>query len=508
MDDDRRINTLIVGAGPAGCVLAARLTEDPDRHVALLDAGPDFGPNLADWPEAFLDSTRLEPDLHSWGYIQMPNAAGRELQLPRARVFGGSTAINGAMWIRGSRKDYETWAELGNEGWGWETILPAFKRAEADPGGSPATRGEDGPVTVFRATDDTLSPSTLAFRESAQEIGLPWTNDINGQVQQEPCIGYTPKNLIQGHRLNSALSYLAMARERPNLEMMADRLVDRVVIENGKATGVLTSEGEKIEADRVIVCSGTYGSPAILLRSGIGPRGDLEELGIEVVQDLPGVGQRMLDHPQIARQSGLVNFILKPEYEPAGPTFIDLMVKARSSQSPDEIDLHFYPGEAIDEETGRWVLAYGVSLQYARSEGTVKLTARDPEATLAIDHRHLSDPADLTALCDGYELLQRLVETPPLSNCIERRVREGDFLHDRSALEEIVKIEVGTTYHPSSSCRMGPASDPMAVVDGRCQVRGVNGLHVVDAAIFPTGPRANLHFTVCAVAEHAAALLG
>lgn len=503
----QRPDTLIVGAGPAGCVLAARFTEQPERQVLLIDAGPDYGADIAAWPSELLDATRLEPDSHSWDFYQIPNGAGRRLQLPRGRVFGGSTAVNGAMWIRGSRRDYEEWARLGNAGWDFERLLPCFRRAEHDLDGPADLHGGAGPVTIARAAGEQLSAADRAFIESADELGFDWVDDINGQEAQGPCAGSTPKNLTGGKRLNAALSYLALARERPNLTLLADHLVDKVLIEDGQAIGILTADGQRIEADQIVLCAGAYGSPAILLRSGIGPADHLAELGIPVVRDLPGVGQRLLDHPQIARQSGLTTFFLKPGYEPPAPTFINVMLKARSRLSPEEIDLHLYPGEAIDPDTGRWTLAFGVSLQYARSEGEVRLTAADPTAELTIDHRHLSDPADMEAICDGYELLQRLVETPPLSRLLDGRLREGPHLHDREALQEIARVEVGTTYHPSSSCRMGPASDLLAVVDERCRVRGVDGLHIVDASIFPTSPRANLHFTVCAAAERAAELL-
>src|SRR5690606_38899140 len=242
-------------------------------------------------------------------------------------------------------------------------------------------------------------------------------------------------------------------------------------------------------------------------RSGVGPAEELAELGIEPVVDLPGVGRNLMDHPQIARQSGLTSFIIRPEYTPERMTFINTMLKARSSQSESEIDIHFYPGEAYDERAGAWTLAFGVSLQYARSLGTLRLTSADPEAELEIDHNYFSDPRDLEAICDGYELLLRLVDTPPPRDMLAGPLRPRPHLRDREALRNAVRAEVGTTYHPSSTCKMGPARDPLAVVDSQCRVRGLAQIHVVDASIFPFGPRANLHFSVCAAAERAAELM-
>lgn len=500
---DERVDVVIVGGGPAGSVLASRLSENQERRVMLVEAGPDYGSDPKDWPAEMLDHVGLWPDTHSWGYFDRETPTGRRLQLPRARVLGGSTTINGCIWLRASRSDFDAWAALGNPGWSFDDMLPMFRRAESDVVGGDL-HGSGGPVPIFRVPDTELSPLDSAVIEAAQESGLPYLPDFNSSAEQLTGVGRTPKNIHDGQRFNAAFSYIATARNRPNLTILADSLADRVLFEERRAVGVVTSDGLKIMADEVIISSGAYSSPAILMRSGIGPSGHLAEHGIEVRLDLPGVGSHLMDHPQVARQSGLTSFGILPEHEPARKTFIQTMVKARSRWAEGDVDLHLYPAETFDDRFGRWTIAFGVSLQYARSKGTVRLTSADPEAELDIDHNYFSHPDDLEAICDGFELLMRIVQTPPLSRMIDGPCIDGEHLRSREALKEAIRAEAGTTYHPSSTCRMGPASDPEAVVDAEGRVHGISGLRVVDASIFPFGPRANLHCAVVMAAERIA----
>lgn len=499
-----RYDVVVVGGGPAGAVIASRLSEDADRRVLLIEAGPDFGPDFDAWPAGLLDYSTIQPDLLSWGYYDKERPSGMRLQLPRARVLGGSSTVNGCIWLRGSRSDYDDWAAAGNDGWSWADMEPWFNMVEADPieGG---LHGRSGMVPIWRPDDDMISPIDRAFMESAQENGLPFLEDLNATADQQPGVGKTPKNVAEGRRISAGFSYLAPARERENLTILPDTLVDKVLIENGVARGVLTSEGQTIHAGEVVVTAGAYSSPAVLMRSGIGPADHLEDVGIRCLVDLPGVGSSLMDHPQIARQSGYTSFYIKPEYTPAQRTFIQTMVRARSRFAGGDVDLHLYPAEMIDERFGCWTFAFGVSLQYARSLGTVRLTAADPESPLDIDHNHFSHPDDMEAICDGYELMLRVASTPPLGTMLDGPCLEGEHLTNRDALKEMIRRESGTTYHPSTTCKMGPKSDPMAVVDTAGRVYGVSNLRVADASIFPFGPRANLHFTIIAAAEKIAA---
>ena len=492
-------DVVVVGAGPAGCVLANRLTEELDRSVCVLEAGPDYGPDPAGWPADLRDPTLVWYQSHSWGYQHAGRPAGRPLPLPRARVVGGSSTVNACYWLRGSAADYDGWAALGNPGWSFAELLPWFRRAEADPLGGPL-HGTDGPVPVFRAAEADLTTVDRAFLAAARALGVPDQADFNGAPAQRPGVGPMPKNLAGGVRMNAAFTYLNQARARPNLTLVADVLVDRVIVQDGRAVGIRTSDGRVVGGREVVLCAGAYGSPAVLLRSGIGPPAHLQQLGIPVVADLPGVGEGLLDHPFLVPGT-LQSWAIRPQHAPADRVLTQLAIKARSRQVRDEIDLHLYEGQRFDDQRGRWVLYLAVSLMDARCRGRVRLTSPDPAATLDIDHRYFSELADLDAMCDGVELALRLVATPPLAEVLEPGSGFTPPAGGRDGLRAWIRDQAGTTFHPCSTCRMGPAGDPDAVVDHAGRVHGLAGLRVADAAIFPTSPRANLHCTVVAAAE-------
>lgn len=495
-------DVVIVGAGPAGCVLARRLTEDPDRRVLLLEAGPDYGPGSSGWPSEMADAMSYQPESHTWGHRHANRPAEAPLPLSQARVVGGSSTINSCIWLRGSAADYDQWA-VDNPGWAFADLLPYFRRSEADPVGG-SLHGTDGPVPVWRVPAADRSPVDQAMVAAAEALGFSPIADLNGHPVQEPGVGPTPRNVADGRRMNAAWTYLAPVRSRSNATLVSQVMIDRVLIDRERVVGVQAVDGQVFRGKEIILCAGAFGSPAILLRSGIGPARHLHAHGIRVVADRPGVGSNLQDHPFLG---GLLAAVVAPAQAPAATSSLPTTLRARSSQASEEIDLHLYHGQYFDAVKGTWVVAMSVSLAHAQSRGQVRLHAADPLAPLAIDHRHLAEPGELEALCDGAELARDVIGTAPLVNALTPLPGLFPAWQDRAALRVAVRAHVATTFHPSGTCRMGPAADTESVVDHMGRVHGVDGLRVVDASIFPTGPRANLHCTVVAVAEKLADII-
>jgi choline dehydrogenase len=450
-----RFDVLVVGGGSAGCVLAARLSEEPGRSVCLVEAGPDYGPyDAGRWPADILDARRLAFS-HSWETDREDRS-----QL-RARILGGCSSHNACVVLRGTPADYDEWGD----GWRAAELEPYLSRAERA-------------LRTRRTELEELSPLHRAFADAAGDDALVHDVNVVGTV-----------------RWNTAFAYLDGARGRPNLTIVPDSLVDRVLADDGAATGVLV-EGRTLSAATVVLSAGAYGSPGILLRSGIGPATELRRHGIGIVADLP-VGSGLADHvgvgigwePTDELQAETTDFeAIRPLSMAA------VSIKARSSACGDgEYDLLLFP--AVDPG---YEISAAVFHMKPASRGSVRLHSHDPRAPLAVEHGFLADPRDADALAEGVEQLRALAARPPVRRYVARELRPGP---DVTALAHVRQAARGF-FHPTGTCALG------SVVEANGRVRGFANLYVADASIIPTIPRANTNLSTVALAERIAELLG
>jgi choline dehydrogenase len=497
-------DVVIVGAGSAGCVLAARLSEDPSVRVVLLEGGPDY-PDVASLPGELVDGWR-PAFTHDWGYASEPTDDFDSIPLPRARVVGGCSATNASFALRGAVEDYDRWATLGNPGWSFDDVLPAFCRLEHDldfP--DVGWHGADGPLPIRRYADEEIDPVQRAFLEAAVAVGDAPVEDHNrpGAVG----VGKIPANSIDGERMSTARTYLAAARGRPNLEVRPQVLVDRVVVRDESAIGVrLAESAETVEAGLVILAAGAYGSPAILLRSGIGPAEDLRALGIPTVADLPGVGRNLQDHPLV-----VITFPVAETF--VGPGYATVASWRSGLAAADEpYDMHVFcngPFEVEPTDSGLasapspavWG-ALVVGVMRPRSRGWLRLRSTGPEDPPRIYPAYLEHPDDLARLVEGVQRARSMLGAEPLAGCVigpENPPWRG--LDDQEALERVARAGVGPYYHPVGTCRMGPDPKYGAVVDAACRTHGVSRLVVADASVMPEIPAANTNIPTIMLAE-------
>jgi choline dehydrogenase len=496
---------IVVGAGTAGCVLADRLSEDPRARVLLLEAGSPARTRAMTVPDAWPELLGSAAD---WADVTTAQADAGPVAYPRGRALGGSGAINAMAHVRGHRAVYDGWAADGTRGWGYEDLLPYFRRSEHADGRDPALRGSSGPVRVAPVPEPDRHPVAAAFAEALAAIGCPVTRDLSGREQEG--VAWVDLAIDDGQRVSSADAYLTPALHRPNLTIQTDCLVTGLQMRHGRCTGVsYLRDGAPAQAhisSEVIVCAGSVGSPQLLMLSGMGPAEQLRALGIDPVVDLPGVGENLQDHPIVMACYATPAPLPRSRFNHG-----EVYAALRSPLASACPDLHLFPILLPAAPAGRQPPVAGFALVAAvtapESRGSVRLAFPDPLTAPVINLSFLRDQRDLDRLETGLVMIRQVAASTAFAQARGAEVWPGVGVSTRPGLREYIRGTVGSYYHPAGTCRMGPETDAGTVVDLELRVRGISGLRVADASVIPVIPNAPLNATVLAIAEKAAALI-
>ncbi len=505
-------DVIVVGAGSAGCALVGRLCQSPGLSVCLVEAGPDYGSfRSGRWPEELLSIQQL-PETHDWGYNE--ERTGFSSPEARAKVVGGCSTHNqcGAFW--GLPDDYDAWAAAGNPGWSYANLTPLLEQIEqTSPEARSAYRGTSGVIETRPYRVDELASWQRLVLEAGQAAGLPRLTDLSAP---EPAEGGAPfhANIKGTIRWNAAFAFLDPVRTHPGLTILSNTMAERLVLHHTTAVSLIChTQGNRLElrASRFVLCCGTYGTPLLLMRSGIGPAQNLQELGILPLLDIPGVGQNLHDHPGISMDfepSALAQRLLEEDLTHQRFFQSQVVLRAKSRQCSTGFDLHLVPYQSRKDgqEASFSILLFHLA---PRSRGQVLLRGKEVHLPPKIDFRFFTDPGkqDASAVMDGLDLIRRLVHVEPLANAVKRETEPGQRVRTVRDLGEYAHTHLISYRHASGTCKMGPPSDPTAVVDSSGQVYGTQNIFVADASLMPRIPRAPTNFTCFLIGLHIADLL-
>lgn len=490
------IDVLVIGAGSSGCALAARASENPNLQVTLVEAGPDYT-EASDLPFDLVNSHNNSYRKHDWQLKYEPTR-DRAQPFPRGRVVGGSSAVNTTIALRGVPEDYDEWADLGNTEWSWEKVLPAFNRLERDLDfGAKDYHGDSGPITIRRYPDSEMLPQHLAFMDAARTLGYPDCPDQNDPYGWGS--GPQPMNKLGRLRVSCAIGYLAPARFRSNLTIRANSFTRRLIFDGSQCIGaeIETESGtEKIHAKTVVVCAGAIMSPHLLMHSGVGPKAQLEHFGIPLVQDVPGVGQNLSDHPAISVVLKAKSGVNIDFDSPIIQTILRYTAEGSDKRNDLQIEQLSFVGQ--DDGTPRFGIAGVLEYQYGRGELT--LTSPDPHVAPKIDNRFCEDERDLSRLVSCFRDTLAFAEKGAVADMSES-IQFPD-LSRGSSDEDLGRLCAkfsGSGYHPCGTVKMG--DDVNAVVDQFGRAHNLENLVVADASIMPFVPRANTNLTAIMIGE-------